>query len=287
MRASGVRVSAPREWSPSPVWPEGRELFLLRPLIAARRTALRAWLAAHGEAWIEDPANLDPRQPRARARADLAAGFAPDPRLDHRDETPTFPSARIGRAGEVSIDLAALSGEPAFLAAAIACASGRETLPRAPSVLKLFYRLTQMPQARATLGGTRILARQGQVTVAREIGDGRQGEAPSICLAPGETVIWDGRFEVRARAAGLTIGPLAGRAARLDRSMRDLLGGQNAICRPALPTIVDDRGEVSCPTLVRDPRIDIRGLVAARLAGASGAIQSETNLLSCRDGEPL
>ena len=33
MRARGSTTPEPREWSPSPAWPEGRGVFLLRPLL--------------------------------------------------------------------------------------------------------------------------------------------------------------------------------------------------------------------------------------------------------------
>ena len=72
MRAAGSTVGEPRTWSPSPVWPQGRGIFLLRPLLTVRRAELRRRLAALGEAWIDDPANLDPHSARARARARLA-----------------------------------------------------------------------------------------------------------------------------------------------------------------------------------------------------------------------
>ncbi len=77
MRADGLAIASPHAWSPSPVWPEGRELFILRPLLAARRSSLRDWLSDRGEAWIEDPANADQRQPRARVRALVAALATP------------------------------------------------------------------------------------------------------------------------------------------------------------------------------------------------------------------
>ncbi|HVY33064.1 MAG TPA: tRNA lysidine(34) synthetase TilS, partial [Caulobacteraceae bacterium] len=41
MRAAGQRLGALREWSPSPVWPQGRGLFQFRPLLAQRRADLR------------------------------------------------------------------------------------------------------------------------------------------------------------------------------------------------------------------------------------------------------
>ena len=96
MRAAGVRISDPAEWSPSPVWPEGRDLFILRPLLAARRAELRAALVAAGETWIEDPANADPASPRARARQALVAIRG----LPCAPSTPSgSPSPQEGRGG--------------------------------------------------------------------------------------------------------------------------------------------------------------------------------------------
>jgi tRNA(Ile)-lysidine synthase len=73
MRASGSTTPDPQEWRPSPVWPEGRGIFLLRPLLGIRRDALRAWLTERGEGWLDDPANADLRYARTRARIALAA----------------------------------------------------------------------------------------------------------------------------------------------------------------------------------------------------------------------
>ena len=43
--------------SPSPVWPEGRGLFLVRPLLKSKRGDLRDRLLDVGESWINDPSN--------------------------------------------------------------------------------------------------------------------------------------------------------------------------------------------------------------------------------------
>lgn len=45
----------------------------LRPLLGLTRGALHGWLTAHGQGWIEDPSNADPRFDRVRARAALTA----------------------------------------------------------------------------------------------------------------------------------------------------------------------------------------------------------------------
>jgi tRNA(Ile)-lysidine synthase len=72
MRSEGALTPFPREWSPSPVWPEGRGVFILRPLLGVRRESLRRWLLDRGEVWVEDPANSDLRFARSRARRVLA-----------------------------------------------------------------------------------------------------------------------------------------------------------------------------------------------------------------------
>jgi hypothetical protein len=48
MRAEGSTVSDPRDWSPSPAWPEGRGVFVLRPLLAVGRGEIRDWLKRRG-----------------------------------------------------------------------------------------------------------------------------------------------------------------------------------------------------------------------------------------------
>src|SRR5690606_37925979 len=54
MRAAGSSTPSPRAWSPSPVWPDGRGLCVLRPLLELGRAELRRWLAERGADWIED-----------------------------------------------------------------------------------------------------------------------------------------------------------------------------------------------------------------------------------------
>ncbi|MBW8733769.1 MAG: tRNA lysidine(34) synthetase TilS [Asticcacaulis sp.] len=68
MRAAGSSVGRPTLWSPSPAWPQGRGVFLFRPLLSQRREALRTWLKSKGLSWIDDPANDNTASLRARIR---------------------------------------------------------------------------------------------------------------------------------------------------------------------------------------------------------------------------
>lgn len=70
------------DWAPSPVWPDGRDLDLLRPCLDVTRAELRRVLSDAGIDWVDDPSNEDDRYARVRARGDLGllseAGFQPD-----------------------------------------------------------------------------------------------------------------------------------------------------------------------------------------------------------------
>lgn len=66
-------LAAMREAAASPVWPQGRGLQLVRPLLEVRRAALRDYLEQHSTEWIEDPSNLDQRFTRIRIRERLVA----------------------------------------------------------------------------------------------------------------------------------------------------------------------------------------------------------------------
>ncbi|MET0295611.1 MAG: tRNA lysidine(34) synthetase TilS, partial [Phenylobacterium sp.] len=81
MQAAGSTTPLAREWAPSPVWPEGRGLFLLRPLLGAGRAEIRDWLLARRQEWIDDPANENLAYARARARGLGGAQASPPPAI--------------------------------------------------------------------------------------------------------------------------------------------------------------------------------------------------------------
>ncbi len=58
--------------APSPIFPEGRGLQLVRPLLGLRREALRQYLRSHHQNWRDDPSNHDLRFRRIQARQALA-----------------------------------------------------------------------------------------------------------------------------------------------------------------------------------------------------------------------
>ena len=286
MRAHGSSVGGPMEWSPSPAWPEGRGLYLLRPLLAVRRAHLRRMLAETGHDWLDDPANVDPAYARARARRALpgAASPAPEPGAAL---AALARAALCSEAGVVSIGRDALLGsDPGaaarFLAMACVSAGGGDRLPRRGRADDVLRRLRDAPSMVATLAGARSVGGP-QILILREAGEADRGGLTAIELEPRSTGVWDGRFEAFAEADGWSLRPLRGLARRLPELEQSRLRAIPAAARAALPAAV--RGEVvSCPILAGAGPVTLRCLIGARLAGACGVFAQERDLRRGPDG---
>ncbi len=289
MRETGSTVPDPTEWAPSPVWPQGRDVFVLRPLLGVSRADLRTWLRELGQSWLEDPANENPTYARARARASLSSPLplagrgrgwgqarpsAADPvesemLADIRERPHPTPSPRGGGALEF-----ASAPDARTLARAIACASGSPGPPRLDRVRALAARLSAGETLTASLGGARVSSVGGQVCVSREPGEFRRDPSPHLALPLGRSVAWDGRFELTARIPGLTVRPLAGEARRLPKEEQGLLKTCPAKLRGALP-LVEREGLVTCPVLAQSTVATVRSLVLTRFLAAAGHFQHE------------
>ncbi|MBI1686518.1 tRNA lysidine(34) synthetase TilS [Caulobacter hibisci] len=263
MRAEGSTVSDPRDWAPSPAWPQGRGVFVLRPLLGVRRQALRAWLAARGETWLEDPANSDPRYARARARVALDGAAPPSPAKPEVAKP-------LAVEGEHALRLPR-DASAAQVAAACLCAAGSSVPPRGDRLARLVERLRGGEAFVATLAGARIVADAAGALFGREAG--REG-LPDLVLAAGETAVWDGRYAVTATQL-VTIRALGGLAARLPAEERLALKNFPAAFRPMLPVAVDAAGQASSPVLARDSAVRARVLIRERFEAACGFIDQE------------
>ena len=270
MRAEGSTTPSPREWAPSPAWPEGRGVFLLRPMLAVSRQQVRDWLGEHGESWIDDPANDDPRFARARAR--LAGAEAPAP-----PEPPAPQLAALAAAAEVDaagvVTLPRMGLPPRLVAAAALCAAGTARPPRADRLARIIEHLAREEPFIATLAGARIQAKVGGVLFMREPGELLRARLAGQMLAPGEQLVWDGRFEITTERVAV-IAPLAGHAAQLPPAQRAALRAIPARARAALPVVLDGAA-VACPLLEEVPGLTIRSLVRERLLAACGAVERE------------
>lgn len=183
---------------PSPVWPEGRGMRLLRPLLAFGREELRGELRARGVAWIEDPSNEAARYERVRMRRLLqrvdAATITKSLRVMDRLMT-----MRAGVASQASALLAKATidatgaaipllsrraaGEEAWMRlveAMVMAAGGAERPPRRDALNRLLARIAdgdaQLTRG-VTLAGAKIGLRRGALVVSQA--SPRRGAAPA------------------------------------------------------------------------------------------------------------
>jgi len=282
MRDRGSTLGRLRDWSPSPAWPEGRGLMLLRPLLNERRATLRDLLRADGLDWIEDPANADDRFGRARARAALGQAApgpakAPIPAVapPARAETPGdgtwlwWGGLSLGRARGWNDEAGDLRG----LGAAVVCATGAMTPVSRARLQALSDRLASDPPFTATLAGARVVADRAGVLIGREPGELRRRAVRDVDLAPGVPAVWDGRFEISILEAGWRVTAAAGRLNALSDADRAVVRTVPAWARGALPVLIRDEG--TAPVLAW--RIaGVRALAPRRLQLALAGFGDET-----------
>lgn len=266
MRAEGSSLGRLREWSPSPAWPEGRGLMLLRPLLHAGRADLRDWLTLQGLDWIDDPANLDHRHARSRARARLSGARA----------EPAEPGPVHGVLA-VEDDLIRLTRDVSAraLAAALVCAGGSDRPPRGDRLGRRLARLWAGENFATTLCGARLEATGEVVLIMREPGEFRRAAAHDVVLSPGIETVWDGRWALTAPTPGGSAGPVAGRMTSLNDNERRVLGRLPPPARAARPVLLRDGG--AAPVLAGEAA-KARCLVGERLGLALDRMTHERDL---------
>lgn len=277
MREAGATTPEPQSWAPSPVWPEGRGLFLLRPLLEARRRELRAWLEARRERWIEDPANADPRYARSRARkrADPQAPVEAAARGPLGLAEGVTEAAGVLYLHRPALRSAAADEVGRLLGLACVCAAGGERRPATVRIARAAEGLRGQARFVATLAGARIEADDETVRIAREPGEAGRGGLQALELPVGREVVWDGRFAVTARRCGLQMRAAAGVAARLPAQERRRLNALPRIGRGGLPVVVGPDGAVSSPVVGGPADVEVRSLVGDRLRAAAGLVPRE------------
>jgi len=198
---------------------------LLRPLLSVSRPAIRAWLQARGQSWIEDPSNDLTKFERVRVRQSLGAkeagalleraqqlGGVRDG-LERAAARLLAETGQVHEAGYVSVALAPLSEaapevQAATLRQMILAVSGGDYAPDLDDLL------SSLGTPR-TLGECFVQTLQGRLTVFREAA---AIDAPAP-VAPGWTGHWDNRFSLAvagdlAPTTGWALGPLGERGLR-------------------------------------------------------------------------
>jgi tRNA(Ile)-lysidine synthase len=285
MRASGSSTPSPRAWAPSPAWPEGRGVFLLRPLLWVSRIDLRALLQSAGEGWIDDPANDDPRSARARARTSASGATTCARPASETHVWKGLVELEVGTGGDLVVrrcDLAENSDAARILTILSLAAAGGARPARSEAAERVVRRLRTPESFVAGLSGARIEAGPSVVRFCREAGERARSGARVDDIPPGVST-FDGRFEIRAVAAGWRAAWLAGRARRLSTVEQARLRSLPRAVRGALPAAIAPDGAVHCPALTPEGQVAATPLTFERACAALGAIRDEASLCAWRN----
>lgn len=289
MRDQGSTLGRLREWTPSPAWPEGRGLMLLRPMLDAGREDVRQWLAGQGATWVDDPGNDDPRFARSRARqalisVPLGEAVPEQPNLPLSGSAKPFGSRRDDREtivrsfpvatgeGSLTVDRS-IDGH--VLAVALVCVGGGNRPPRGKRLEAVVSRFRAAEDFTATLCGARIEARGAQVFVTREAGEFVRRPCQPLPLDPGVETVWDGRWAITVGSSGWSVAPAAGRMASLSDVDRAVLKALPPAARGSLPVLI--RNDATAPVLA-GPAGRATSLVGERLALALDRMTHERDL---------
>lgn len=243
MRNQGSNVTAPQIWTPAPLWPQGRGIFCLRPLLSMRREDLRQFLRDCGQDWIDDPSNSSGQNLRSRIR--LAQEFS---NITIQDEALSLDAVNWNtlfhdpedwaKLGYFRIDRDALAGlvrayQRKILAASLVCAGGGDRLPRGAQIEAI------LDDNRATmLCGAKIWFDARLIHICRAEHDRRR-----VSWLDSEVI--DGRFSYD----GLDIDhivPLHGHMSKLIASQKDYVLALPPSVRAALPVARINNNEKVC-----------------------------------------
>lgn len=176
-------------------------VWLLRPFLGVDRVAVRAFLAAHDETWIDDPSNLNSRFERVRIRQRKGVaehGCEAGDRLALSERGAEFLVRNARRDQEaVVLDVGAIEtalGDPAAwrgLLMLAATVGGRVHMLETASAERLHSFLASGRLSRLTAGRVVFDRRREGVFLYREC----RGIEPML-LPAGAAAIWDGRYRV-------------------------------------------------------------------------------------------
>ncbi|MFN3319736.1 MAG: tRNA lysidine(34) synthetase TilS [Allorhizobium sp.] len=188
----------------------GRRLWILRPFLRTRRSAIRSYLDGLGQRWIDDPSNEDPRYERIRIRqsAPTISPLAIEEAARKREALSLGAAQWLRATAEVftgpvvKIALASEAPQPAevrdhALSTLTAILGGKLHRSAATSLGRLADALDAGNDFRLTMSGCLVLRRGKDLFLLRE----RRGFLP-LSVPPSARMVWDGRYLIENRSAG-------------------------------------------------------------------------------------
>lgn len=241
---------------------------LLRPLLGESPCALRAFLRATGQPWIEDPSNTG-RTTRARlrsalrdrdgegvaVRAALGVAIIASRRRKEAEETlarSLAEAVRLSPLGFALLDAARFAGwagplRREALGALLRCIGGHPHPVRGDRLVALLSRLER------GIGGTAagcLVAPRGRAwLIARE----PAATAPALTIIDGRPVWWDGRWRVWA-LPGDSVGAVGAAEAAAMRRATEEARRIPSVVLASLPAIRRGGVLVAVPPILYDPR---------------------------------
>jgi tRNA(Ile)-lysidine synthase len=275
-RGSGARgLACMQALAPYPVWPEGRNLWLARPLLDISRKTLRQFLKQQDLRWIDDPSNQNRSYARVRIRQHLAAlqsaGLAPRRLYDSIQNMALLEQKRRAAmlnvltetlvfypAGYAVLQLDALRQADAamqqtVLAAVLASIAGKgeAPLPKA-AIAGVAIRLFEKFTTPFSAAGCRLQPGLDTVLISRDpgavLGRGPKRQKLRIPVRKGQSVCVDNRFEMVAPQDGV-IEALGLSAKALPDEQRHALYALPAAVRPLVPVFRNPAQMLTSPVL--------------------------------------
>lgn len=256
--------------APSPIWPDGKDITLVRPLLHETRDDLMAFLTSMDVQWISDPTNEDIAYERVKMRqlAETLDTASRDKILnsiakfkDMRCAEDAHLSAFVSSCvtahadGSLVVDLRELHTAPKeraqrLLLYAGMCVSGAETPARSNSAAAILQSLSSCGSGSATFGDCWCAWGNEDLRLYRRpLGEARTTGAPKphiLTLSSDRpTLIWDNRFCIRLVDLSLSGEVMswehAHNAGHKHPARPDWLKDERA--RRTSPLLVDKRGE--------------------------------------------
>jgi tRNA(Ile)-lysidine synthase len=177
-----------------------RRVWVLRPLLAVGREAIRAHLRVRNLGWVDDPSNDNLKFERVRVRMSGSAGgdarrrsLLPNPYVEAAAFVDEGVRMLAGPVAVVDLERYRADHQPHWIAIATLAAvmGGRVHGPDSVAARAMLLRLAEGRDFRATVNRVLFDRRGTSLYLHREA----RG-LPTVAIAPGQTVCWDGRYEI-------------------------------------------------------------------------------------------